>query len=75
MINNVDVLPALGLSDRVCLQFISYKCYCPINHTSSPCYNTDWADIVRMRQMLAAISWEDLLSSLDVQSAYNEFAL
>jgi len=25
--------------------------------------------------VLAAINWEDLLSPLDVQSAYNEFAL
>ena len=28
-----------------------------------------------MCQLLAAINWEDLLSALDVQSAYDEFAL
>ena len=74
MVNNVDVLPALGLSDHACLRF-NYKCYCPTNHSSIPCYNTHQADIVRMHQMLADISWEDLLSVFDTQSAYDEFAL
>jgi len=74
MVTNVDILPALGFSDHVCLRF-NYKYYCPTTLTSSPRYNTHRADIVRMRQLLAAFNWEDLLSALDVQSAYDEFAL
>ena len=32
---------------------------------SKPRYNIHQADIVRMRQMLTVIEWEDLLSLLD----------
>ena len=74
MVNSVDISPALGLSDHVYLWF-NYNCYCPTKQTSTPHYNTHWADIVRMRQMLADINWEDLLSALDTQSAYDAFAL
>jgi len=73
MVNN-DVLPTLGLSDHACLRF-NYNCYCPTNQTSTPHYNTHRADVVRMRQMLADINWEDLLSALDTQSALDTFAL
>ena len=74
MINSVNILPALGLSDHVCLRF-NYLCYCSTNPASKPHYNIHQANIVRMRQMLTVIEWEDLLSPLDIQSAYNEFAL
>ena len=70
MINSINILPALGLSDHVCLRF-NYLCNCSTNPASKPRYNIHQADIVRMRQMLTVIECEDLLSPLDIQSAYN----
>ena len=50
-------------------------CHCSTNSVSKPHYNIHQADIVRMGQSLAAIDWEDILSPLDIEPAFNEFAL
>jgi len=60
--------------DHVCLQF-SFKYYCSTNHLSKPCYSIQQANIDRMCHLLAAIEREDLLTLLDIHSAWNEFVL
>jgi len=73
MIDGNNVLPALGLSDHICLRF-NFKCYCSEGHVSKPRYNVHQADCAKMHQMIESIKWEDLLAPLDVQSAYDEFS-
>lgn len=74
MVGSIDVLPALGLSDHVCLQF-NFRCYCFPNHPPKPRYNIKQANFDKMRHLLALIEWQDFLTPLNIHSAWSEFTL
>ena len=73
MIDGINTLPALGLSVHICLRF-KFKCYCSESHITKPQYNVHQADSIKMCQTQRSVEWEDVLTPLDTQSAYNEFS-
>ena len=75
MIDGIDFFSVLGLSDHLLCLWFNFNFYCSTNHTSKPCYNIHQADTDKMRQLLASIEWDDLLTPLDIHSAYTEFSV
>ena len=72
MINNIEYLPGIGASDHLCLQF-NFICYSSPASTNRPKYNLNQADFSRMRELLQALDWNDLLDTLDICSAWELF--
>ena len=73
MINNIEYLPGIGASDHLCLQF-NFICHSSPASTNRPKYNLNQADFSRMRELLQALDWNDLLDTLDICSAWELFS-
>jgi len=73
MINDIIYQPGLGLSDHVCLHF-NYLCYVEKCNTTTQRFNLYHADFNQLNTLLHSVDWEEALSGLDVNDAWNYFS-
>lgn len=72
MINTINYLPGIGSSDHVCLQF-NLLCYSTCTKASLPRYNLHQANFHKMRNLIEEVNWDEILSPLDIHSAWQIF--
>lgn len=73
MINDIVYQPGLGLSDHVCLHF-KYLCYVEKCNATTQRFNLYHADFNQLNTLLHSVDWEEALSGLDVNGAWNYFS-
>ena len=72
MVNNLQYLPGLGLSDHVCLRF-NLTCYSKSSTYSKLYFDLRSADFIKMRHLLGEIDWHTNLQSLNTLEAWDFF--
>jgi len=70
MVNNLQYLPGLGLSDHVCLRF-NLTCYSMSSTYSKLYFDLRSADFIKMRHLLGEIDWHTNLQSLNTLEAWD----
>ena len=73
MINTINYLPGIGSSDHVCLQF-NLLCYSTCTKSTLPRYNLRQANFDKMRNLIEEVNWDEILSPLNIHSAWQLFA-
>ena len=74
MVNNLQYLPGLRLSDHVCLRF-ELTCYNTSSTYSKFYFDLHSANFIRMHQLLEEIDWHTNLHSLNTLEAWDFFLI
>ena len=73
MVNDLQYLPGLGSSDRVCLRF-NLACYCKLSTCCKTQFDLRSANFTKMHQSLETIDWHANLDPLDTLQTWDYFA-
>ena len=74
LIEDIQYLPGLGLSDHLCLEF-SFRCYCQYyTSVNKPRFNLHSVDFTTMCQLISNVDWEDALNPFDLHNAWDYFS-